>query len=98
MRIAVLAALLALSACATDGCPPPVTRIVTQEVRTAVPTPCHPTLTPEPQYADRAPAVASMGVAAAAREWRIGREQRDARIAELAGALAACTTLPAGSP
>lgn len=94
MRVAVLACLLALSACATT-CPPPVTRIETQIVRTAVPTPCHPTLTAEPQYADRSPAIATMGIADAAREWRIGREQRDARIAELTGALAACSTLPA---
>lgn len=92
IRLALIACLL-LSACATT-CPPPVTRIETQIVRTAVPTPCNPTLTPEPQYADRAPAVATMGIADAAREWRIGREERDARIAELTRALAACTTLP----
>lgn len=93
MHIAVLVILFALTTCATTS-PAPIERIVTQEVRIAVPTPCDPHLTPAPQYADRAPAVAGMGVAAAAREWRIGREQRDARIAELTGALAACTTLP----
>lgn len=88
----ILAACLALSACGTTAgdCPPAEPRIVTQRVEIQVPTPCNPTIAAEPQYADRRADIAQLGIGEQARQWRIGREQREAYIQALTNALAAC--------
>ena len=88
MRLLIVAAALALTACATTRAPEP--RIVTQEVRIPVPTPCTPTVA-RPDFPDTHAALAAApDVDRAIRLLGAGRALRDAYIAALEGALAAC--------
>lgn len=80
---------LALYACATTT--PPAPQIITQEVRIPIPTPCNPSLRPEPAYPDTDAALASATNAlSATRDLLIGRRMRNDRINEIMAALAAC--------
>ena len=79
---------LSLSACATTR--PPEPRIVTQEVRIAVPTPCNAQVE-RPTFPDTHDALqGAADVDRAVRLLGAGRALRDAYIAALEGALAAC--------
>ncbi len=89
LLLAGLASCALVSACGTTRTPEP--RVVYQEVRIAVPTPCNPSLRPEPAYPEGdAQLAAEPDVLAGVRDLRIGRELRIARIAEIMSALAAC--------
>lgn len=84
----LLVTALALTACATDHPPEPVVQI--REVRIPVPTPCTPTVA-RPDFPDTHAALAAApDVDRAIRLLGAGRALRDAYIAALEGALAAC--------
>lgn len=86
-----LSIALLLAGCGAPGGPAPEPRIVTQEVKVAVPTRCTADPGPDPAYADDNPALA----AAADLYERVkllleGRAQRQARELELKAANSAC--------
>lgn len=94
-RVAMVLAALLLAACATTRTPEP--RVVYQEVRIPVPTPCQPdaAVLAVPDFPDTHAALAAApDVDRAVRLLGAGRALRDAYIAALRGALEACTTLP----
>lgn len=87
-RLIALVTALALTACATTR--PPEPRIVTQEVRIPVPTPCNASVA-RPDFPDTHAALAAApDIDRAVRLLGAGRAIRDAYIAALEGALAAC--------
>lgn len=92
IRFPVLAAVLALAACATPSPPEPIVRVV--EVKVPVPVYCDPQTGPEPAYADRPEAVADADIFDAVKAVLAGREQRMARDQVKTAALDGCRPPP----
>jgi hypothetical protein len=89
--IHVLATCSLLSACANRPTPTLTPKVVTQRVDVPVAIRCAADPGPEPQYVDTPEALrAATDLYARVRLLLAGRDQRDARLAELSAALAGC--------
>lgn len=87
--LALAAVVLALGGCATTQAPEP--RLAVQKVEVPIAVACAADPGPEPAYADSPEALRQAGdIFERVKLLLAGRAQRDARLAELKGAVAGC--------